>query len=280
MPEPKSLSLAVLIDADNAHPRYAEAIFDEIGGLGEANVRRIYGDFSTDRLKGWDAPIQAMAILQQQQRNNTTGKNAADIALVIDAMDLMHKGTLDGFCLVSSDSDFTRLAQRLREDGMIVYGFGERKTPEAFRSACNRFIYVENLLEMAAPESGMAEGAAALGSGPGEGAAVGTAATAEPRKAPSEKGSKIQPKKEPASKAVPIIRKAMAGLESDEGWAALANVGERISNIASDFDPRSYGHTKLSTLVEKSGGFDIQKHGGTLLIRARNPKKKAPATPV
>ena len=138
-----SKSLAVLIDADNTSRRYAQAIFDEIVTLGEANVRRIYGDFSESRLDGWDDAIQSLAILQHQQRSNSRGKNASDIALVIDAMDLMHKGRLDGFCLVSSDSDFTRLAQRLREEGIEVYGFGEKKTPEAFRNACNRFIYVE-----------------------------------------------------------------------------------------------------------------------------------------
>ena len=136
-------SLAVLIDADNTSARYAEAIFEEIVKLGEANVRRIYGDFSGARLKSWNGAIQSLAILQHQQRSNTTGKNASDIALVIDAMDLMHKGTLHGFCLVSSDSDFTRLAQRLREEGMVVYGFGEQKAVKAFRNACNRFIYVE-----------------------------------------------------------------------------------------------------------------------------------------
>ena len=128
-------SLAVLIDADNTSARYAQAIFEEIVKLGEANVRRIYGDFSGDQHAPWDKAVQSLAILQHQQRSNARGKNAADIALVIDAMDLLHKGRLDGVCLVSSDSDFTRLAQRLREDGLAVYGFGERKTPEAFRKA-------------------------------------------------------------------------------------------------------------------------------------------------
>ena len=138
MPEKPQSQMAVLIDADNTSARHAHAIFEEIVKQGESNVRRVYGDFLGTRLAGWNKQIQSLAILQHQQRSNTTGKNAADIALVIDAMDLMHKGKLDGFCLVSSDSDFTRLAQRLREDGLVVYGFGERKTPEAFRSACNR----------------------------------------------------------------------------------------------------------------------------------------------
>ncbi len=143
--------LAVLIDADNAVPRHARHVFDEIATLGEAAVRRIYGDFSGSRLAAWNEAVRSHAIVQHQQPNNTTGKNAADIALVIDAMDLMHKGKLDGFCLVSSDSDFTRLALRLREEGLDVYGFGEHKTPESFRNSCKRFIYVENLGEPAKP---------------------------------------------------------------------------------------------------------------------------------
>ena len=131
--------LAVLIDADNASARYARAIFEATARLGDATVRRIYGDFSNGRLKSWNAAIRTFAIVQHQQPDHVRGKNAADIALVIDAMDLMYRERLDGFCLVSSDSDFTRLAQRLRDGGFRVYGFGERKTPHAFRNACHRF---------------------------------------------------------------------------------------------------------------------------------------------
>ena len=171
-------------------------VFEEIVKLGEANVRRIYGDFSGTRLAGWNKEIQSLAILQHQQRSNTTGKNASDIALVIDAMDLMHKGKLDGFCLVSSDSDFTRLAQRLREDGLVVYGFGERKTPEAFRSACNRFIYVDNLMEDGADREN------------------------------DEAASPAAAKKEPPSKAVKIIARAIEDSD-DDGWANLGGVGRR-----------------------------------------------------
>ena len=202
-------SLAVLIDAENTSARYAQAIFEEIVKLGEADVRRIYGDFSAGSLSAWDAAIQSLAILQHQQRSNTRGKNAADIALVIDAMDLMHKGRLDGFCLVSSDSDFTRLAQRLREDGLKVFGFGERKTPGAFRNACSRFIYLENILE-AGPEKGAADSGAA------------------------------QPKKQAPKKAAAIIAKAMED-GAEGGWVHLGTVGSRILGAAPDFDPRSYG---------------------------------------
>ena len=148
---------AILIDADNTSPRIAAGLFEEVAKFGEASVRRIYGDFSGQRLKSWAEILQKYAIDPYQQFAYTTGKNASDIALVIDAMDLLHSGRLDGFCLVSSDSDFTRLASRLREQGADVYGFGEQKTPESFRQACRRFIYTENLLpeaQVAAPEEG------------------------------------------------------------------------------------------------------------------------------
>ena len=215
MPEKPQSQMAVLIDADNTSARHAHAIFEEIVKLGESNVRRVYGDFSGTRLAGWNKQIQSLAILQHQQRSNTTGKNASDIALVIDAMDLMHKGKLDGFCLVSSDSDFTRLAQRLREDGLVVYGFGERKTPEAFRSACNRFIYVDNLMEDGADKEN------------------------------GEAASPAAAKKEPPSKAVKIIARAIEGF-GDDGWANLGGVGSRIVGAAPDFDARTYGCPNLS----------------------------------
>ncbi len=137
---------AVLIDADNTSPRIVAGLFEEIAKFGEASVRRIYGDFSSPRLKSWSDVLQKYAIDPYQQFAYTSGKNASDIALVIDAMDLLHSERFDGFCLVSSDSDFTRLASRLREEGADVYGFGARKTPESFRQACRRFIYTENLV--------------------------------------------------------------------------------------------------------------------------------------
>jgi len=248
MPEPRPASLAVLIDADNTSARYAKEIFDEIAKFGEANVRRIYGDFADDRLKGWRNIMQALAIVPEQQFNYTTGKNAADITLVIDAMDLMHRGHLDGFCLVSSDSDFTRLASRLREEGAVVYGFGAKKTPEAFRNACSRFIYIENLVEQPAVRTGRAE------------------------------STQSAVRKETPSRAVPIIAKAMEELEDDEGWASLGAVGQRIPGIAPDFDPRTYGCTNLSTVVSKSGGFELRKtEGNAVHIRRRVGASKDPA---
>ncbi len=241
MPEARETkSLAVLIDADNTSAKHAEAIFAEIVKLGEANVRRIYGDFSDRRLGSWDGAIKSLAILQHQQRSNSKGKNASDIALVIDAMDLMYKRTLDGVVLVSSDSDFTRLAQRLREEGLEVYGFGERKAVEAFRNACNRFIYVENLQE-AEPEERKAGAAPA--------------------------GPSVQ-KKDPPNKARKIIAGAIGEPDAD-GWENLSSVGQRIQGAYPDFDPRSYGCANLSTLVEQSGGFEIRKKQGVVRVRPK-----------
>src|ERR1700748_447008 len=144
--EPRAPRLAVLIDADTASAPSAPALFEELAKIGEASVRRIYGDFSGTRLKSWADVLSTYAIMPHQNFAYTAGKNASDIALVIDAMDLLHSGRFDGFCLVSSDSDFTRLAARIREEGVDVYGFGEQKTPESFRQACRRFVYTENLL--------------------------------------------------------------------------------------------------------------------------------------
>ena len=143
--ELRSPRLAVLIDADNASAKIADGLFEEIAKIGEASVRRIYGDFSSARSRGWADILSKHAIIPQQQFAYTAGKNASDITLVIDAMDLLHSGRFDGFCLVSSDSDFTRLAARIREQGIDVFGFGEQKTPESFRQACRRFVYTENL---------------------------------------------------------------------------------------------------------------------------------------
>lgn len=229
---------AVLIDADNTSPQIAEGLFEEIAKFGEASVRRIYGDFSSQRLKSWADILQKYAIDPYQQFAYTTGKNASDIALVIDAMDLLHSGRFDGFCLVSSDSDFTRLASRLREQGADVYGFGAQKTPESFRHACRRFIYTENLLPQAS--SG----------GPG------ARSEAAPLKPPSA--------------AIPLLNKALSQIETEDGWASLGGVGKQVSNLVSDFDVRTYGAAKLSDLVRKTGAFEIGKaEGGHMRIRAK-----------
>jgi len=237
---------AVLIDADNTSPKIVAGLFEEIAKFGEASVRRIYGDFSSPRLKSWADILQKYAIDPYQQFAYTSGKNASDIALVIDAMDLLHSGRFDGFCLVSSDSDFTRLASRLREEGADVYGFGAQKTPESFRQACRRFVYTENLLPeatVAAPEQ-----------------------EDEPRQA-----------LQPPSAAVPILSRAIEQMESEDGWVRLGAVGQRLANMASDFDPRTFGYRKLSDLVRKTGAFEVdQTEGRTVRIRAKPGQKPGP----
>ena len=225
--ESRSPRLAVLIDADNASPRIADGLFEEIARIGEASVRRIYGDFSGTGLKSWADLLSRHAIIPHQNFAYTKGKNASDIALVIDAMDLLHSGRFDGFCLVSSDSDFTRLAARIREQGVDVYGFGEQKTPESFRQACRRFIYTENLLpEAPAPDRDQTPGSTPL---------------------------------QPPSAAVPVLRRAMTLLEDDDGWVGLGAVGQQLGKLASDFDPRTYGQAKLGDLVEKTGAFEVER---------------------
>lgn len=253
--EDRTRKLAVLIDADNASPRIVSGLFEEIATIGEASVRRIYGDFSGTRLKGWAEVLSPHAIMPHQNFANTVGKNASDIALVIDAMDLLHSGRFDGFCLVSSDSDFTRLAARIREQGVDVYGFGEQKTPESFRQACKRFIYTENLLPLAA----VAEPDAKAGTD------KTAAAAAIPRRSPSA--------------AVPMIRIALSQLDDTDGWFALGVVGKRLSVLNSDFDPRTFGHARLSDLVEKTGAFDVERRPGSgVYIRLKPTRAKPAAT--
>jgi uncharacterized LabA/DUF88 family protein len=229
--------LAVLIDADNSSPQWAEAIFEEIAALGEASVRRIYGDFSRPALKGWSDRLAGLALVPHHSPANTVGKNASDIALVIDAMDLLHSGRFDGFVLISSDSDFTRLASRIREQGLDVYGIGQQKTPEAFRKACKRFIFVENLM----PAS-------------------------EAPKADREPA----PKKRPAGDAVSLIEHAMRTIGGEDEWYSLGQIGQFITAANPDFDTRSYGSAKLSDLVAKTGRFEMKRgEGNQTLVRAR-----------
>ncbi|CAN5182018.1 NYN domain-containing protein [soil metagenome] len=233
--------LAVLIDAENASARIAEALFTEIATLGEASARRIYGDFSSAQLKGWTDVLARFAIQPQQNFANTKGKNSGDIALVIDGMDLLHSGRFDGFCLVSSDSDFTRLASRIREEGVDVFGFGEQKTPESFRQACTRFIYTENLT--AAASAADAPGAA-------------------PRI--------IAPRRKPGE-AARLIEAVIADMdEDDQGWVAVGGIGSRLRNAYPDFDQRSYGHAKLSDLIRATGQFDVEtSSSGMMRVRRR-----------
>lgn len=234
--------LAVLIDADNTSPKAAEVIFAEITSLGEAGVRRIYGDFSSPRLKGWSDRLAGLAIVPHQQFANTIGKNSSDIALVIDAMDLLHSGRFDGFVLVSSDSDFTRLASRIREQGVDVYGIGERKTPEAFRRACKRFIFIENLL-------------------------------ATPREADAGDGTDLA---QNAGDAVPLIENAIAALGEDTEWHNLGRIGQQLIASDPDFDPRNFGSSKLGQLIERTGQFEVDRQASPARVR-RAPARSGSA---
>lgn len=229
MPDDTNL-LAVLIDADNTSPKFTKAIFDEIATLGEASVRRCYGDFSSQQMAGWSRVQAEFGLVPHHQPANTVGKNASDIALVIDAMDLLHSGRFDGFVLVSSDSDFTRLASRIREQGLAVYGMGQRKTPDAFRKACKRFIFLENLGEE------------------------------EPRETPSSR---------PLDEARNLIFKAMEGIEQGDEWYTLGQIGQFIIAANPDFDTRSYGHRKLSDLVGRLKVFETRTGAGNQLMVRR-----------
>jgi len=221
--------LAVLIDADNTQPIIIDSLLEEIANYGVATVKRIYGDWTGSHLKGWKDQLLEHAIQPIQQFAYTRGKNATDSAMIIDAMDLLYTDTLDGFCIVSSDSDFTRLSARLREDGLMVYGFGEQKTPKAFVGACDRFIYTEILRQQDAEDEA------------------------------------VQPSKQPMrelkqdSRLVGLLRNATEDSADETGWANLGTVGQNVANKLPEFDPRNYGYKKLGELVKAVNLFDIDE---------------------
>ncbi len=255
MAETRAPRLAVLIDADNVPAGYAEAIFEEIAALGEASVRRIYGDWSATRLNAWAKRVAALGLVADQQFSNTKGKNASDIGLVIAAMDFLHSGLFDGFVLVSSDSDFTRLAARIREQGLDVYGIGEKKTPEAFRMACKRFIYVENLglVDEAPHDPPPRETVKPERSG--------SMMPELPVDAPPVRGAK-----EPPARAIPLIVAAMRAIDPEGEWYSLGQIGQYITQASPDFDTRTYGSAKLSDLVRKISRFEVKSGPGSQLL--------------
>ncbi|HSH08776.1 MAG TPA: NYN domain-containing protein [Oceanipulchritudo sp.] len=229
-----ALKLAVLIDADNAKATVIEGLLAEIARFGEATVKRIYGDFTSPRSAQWKKVLNRHAIKPVQQFAYTTGKNATDSTLIIEAMDLLYTRRFDGFCLVSSDSDFTGLALRIREEGLTVLGFGEQKTPDAFRNACHKFIFTEVL---------KADEAATAEEPPRRGAASKKeAATATPQ-APATPA--------PQSKKFPrkFVLEALEMASDDDGWANLGTFGSYMTKLQPDFDSRLYGFSKLSNLV-------------------------------
>ena len=226
-------TLAILIDADNASPSIIQGLMDEVAKLGRATVRRIYGDWTTPNLGSWKVALLEHSIQPVQQFAYTKGKNATDSALIIDAMDLLYAGNLDGFCLVSSDSDFTRLASRLKESGKSVYGFGALKTPKPFVAACDRFIYTEVL------------GAAAGG--------------ALPRKSAAEMDRDVE--------FVALVGDAVDDSADDSGWANLSTVGSIIRNKKPEFDPRNYGYKKLWELLDASSYFEAKPINNVAMVR-------------
>ena len=219
--------LAVLIDADNAQPAIADGLLAEVAKYGTAHVKRAYGDWTSNHLKGWKEQLLTKSIQPIQQFGYTSGKNATDSAMIIDAMDLLYSGRFDGFCIVSSDSDFTRLAARIRESGLIVYGFGERKTPDPFVAACDKFIYTEILIAKPDEEQPL-----------------------KPRTAAELKRD---------GNLVNLLRNAVDAASDDDGWAGLGGVGSIITKQRPNFDSRSYGYGKLSELITATTLFEMDR---------------------
>jgi len=242
----KSGRLAVLIDADNTQPSIIEGILSEIAQYGTASVRRIYGDWTSTALKSWKTLLLQHSIQPIQQFGYTKGKNATDSAMIIDAMDLLYTGKFDGFCIVSSDSDFTKLASRLRESGLTVYGFGEKKTPSPFVSACDKFIYTE-LLRAKINEN-----------------EVIVKKTATELKMDSQ--------------LVRLLRNAVESSSDESGWAHLATLGATIAKQLPEFDPRNYGYGKLGELIRATSLFEVNERligeGPSKAIYVRDKRKK------
>ena len=246
MSDEKTERLAVLIDADNAQPSIVEGLLSEIAKYGTANVKRIYGDWTLPGLKGWKEVLLQYSIQPMQQFGYTSGKNATDSALIIDAMDLLFTGRFEGFCIVSSDSDFTKLASRIREAGLSVYGFGERKTPKAFVSACDKFIFTEVLRSK------------------------------DDRSETIKRKTMSELKKD--TRLVNLLRSALDASSDDSGWAQLGSVGNNIAKQAPEFDSRNYGYKKLGELVSATKLFEIEERavgdGPSKAIYLRDKRKK------
>ncbi|ANL74228.1 NYN domain-containing LabA-like protein (plasmid) [Rhizobium phaseoli] len=248
-------TLALLIDGDNASPKIVVGLMTEIANYGTASVKRIYGDWTGPNLKGWKECLLEHSIQPIQQFAYTTGKNATDGAMIIDAMDLLYTGRFSGFCIVSSDSDFARLAARIREQAVTVYGFGERKTPRPFIKACDKFVYFDVLS--------------------GQGAEMeGVVAHAPPKPAEAKPvAAKAAPKKTGLNKAArDMLIKAVVATADEDGRANLARVGDHLAKQAPDFDARNYGFPRLSDLVKASGLVTVERAADnhkTILVRLK-----------
>ena len=233
MPDSAALKLAVLVDADNAQPSAMADILGEIAKYGTATIRRAYGDWTTPHLTGWKELLHVHAIQPTQQFGYTKGKNATDSALIIDAMDILHEGLVGGFCLISSDSDFTRLATRIREAGLVVYGFGEKKTPASFVAACDKFIHTEIL---------------------------------------GDSSEKSSPNKAVNAELKKLLISAVSSTSQENGWAHLGTVGDWLGKKDPSFDSRNFGHKKLSGLVREQPYLEVderQSGGGHFVLYVR-----------
>ncbi|MFL1895086.1 NYN domain-containing protein [Aquimarina sp. 2-A2] len=251
----KDVNLAVLIDGDNIPSFYVKEMMEEIAKYGNPTIKRIYGDWTNPYLTKWKNILLENAITPIQQYGYTTGKNATDSAMIIDAMDILYSGKVNGFCLVSSDSDFTRLATRLREAGMQVYGIGEKKTPDPFIVACDKFIYLEILKQKPGTEE--------------------------------TNGTKERPQKKEnldviTPKVIRMIAATISDLEDDDGWAFLGDVGSLIQKKQPNFDSRNYGFQKLTPLIKSIKEFKVEQRetskGKAKLIYVKNKPKRKPTT--
>ena len=252
-PASDSARLAVLIDGDNTTPTIIEALLAEIAKYGSATVKRAYGDWTTPSLRGWKEAINAHAIQPIQQFAYTTGKNSTDSALIIDAMDLLYTGNLDGFCIVSSDSDFTKLASRLRESGKTVFGFGEPKTPSSLVAACDKFVYLDVLRRPDKPKE--------------------TSEDVQPPSAPIRRTTS-QLRADP--KLTKLLREGIDAASDDDGWANLGGVGSYVAKQAPDFDSRNWGYAKLVDLVTALGLFEVKRTAGQgVQVRENSPNRPA-----
>ena len=247
-----STRIAVLIDCDNVSAKHTAAVLEELAKYGTPTVKRAYGDWTTTQLGGWKAELQRNAIQPVQQFAYTVGKNSTDSALIIDALDLLWQGNVEAFALVSSDSDFTRLATRLRESGKRVYGLGRRKTPESLRRAVDQFIFLELLGEQARDED----------EGPD----------------PATEGADDETP-ETTINLQSALTKAINATSGDDGWSTLGTVGQHLSRAQADFDPRAFGHQKLSTLVEEQPYLETRAEGSSRQVRLRTKGARATSSP-
>ena len=248
-----STRIAVLIDCDNVSSKHTTAVLEELAKYGTPTVKRAYGDWTTAQLGGWKGELQRNAIQPVQQFAYTVGKNSTDSALIIDAMDLLWQGHVEAFALVSSDSDFTRLATRLRESGKRVYGLGMRKTPESLRRAVDQFIYLELLQDQSREES-------------------------DDEHAPT---TVVDDHDSPgtAINLQSALTKAINATSGDDGWSTLGTLGQHLSRAHADFDPRAFGHQKLSTLVEEQPYLETSSKASTIRVRLRTRRNGTSAKP-